>query len=162
MRRAVAVAALGLAGCKEAKPPVADTAATAATSAAVAPGGAPTCARTGHWTDCQIRIRLEQSGLAPQKTDKPVGDLPKIDGTPILVTIGNAGLAAYLYADTMARHRAAASLDTLKFIPQSKPVGMRGEATVIQNDNLLALLYSKNDHQRERVSDAITAGPSQP
>jgi hypothetical protein len=33
---------------------------------------------------------------------------------------------------------------------------------VIENDNLLALLFGKNEHQRERVSDALTAGPPQP
>ena len=36
---------------------------------------------------------------------------------------------------------------------------MRGETTAIQNDNLLALLFSRNEQQRERVSDALTAGP---
>ena len=39
---------------------------------------------------------------------------------------------------------------------------MLSRATVIQNDNLLALLYSKNEQQRERVSDALMAGPPQP
>jgi hypothetical protein len=33
---------------------------------------------------------------------------------------------------------------------------------VIENDNLLALLFSKNEQQIERVSDALTAGPPQP
>jgi hypothetical protein len=28
--------------------------------------------------------------------------------------------------------------------------------------NLLAVLRSRNDHQRERVSDALSAGPPQP
>jgi hypothetical protein len=162
MRRAAVVALLGVA-CGRAKSPAADTAvaATSNAPAAGAPAG-PTCARTGHWTECQIRIRLDQSGLAPAKAEKSVGDLPKIEGSPLVMMVGNAGLAVYLYTDTVARHRAGAALDTLQFIPQTKTVGIRGEATVIQNDNLLALLFSKNDHQRERVADAITAGPSQP
>jgi hypothetical protein len=32
---------------------------------------------------------------------------------------------------------------------------------LIRNANLLAILHSRNDHQRERVSDALTAGPPQ-
>jgi hypothetical protein len=36
------------------------------------------------------------------------------------------------------------------------------QATVIENDNLLALLFSQNDQQIERVSDALTAGAPQP
>ncbi|MDB4915668.1 MAG: hypothetical protein JWM95_3312 [Gemmatimonadetes bacterium] len=162
MRRALALAVFA-AACGRSKAPPADTAAaTAANTATAAPSVGPTCARTGHWTECQIRIRLDQSGLAPARAEKGVGDLPKIEGTPITLMIGNAGLALYIYGDTLSRHRAGALLDTVKFIPQTKPVGMRGEVTVIQNDNLLALLFSKNDHQRERVADAITAGPSQP
>ena len=39
---------------------------------------------------------------------------------------------------------------------------MKSETTVIQSDNVLVLLFSKNEHQRERVADAITAGPPQP
>lgn len=161
MQRGV-VALMLVAGCGKAKSPPADSAVAASTAAPTVAAAGPTCARTGHWTECQVRIRLEQSGLAPQKAEKSVGDLPKIEGTPITLAIGNAGIALYLYPDTMARHKAGASLDTLHFITQSQTVGIRGEATVIQNDNLLALLFSKNDHQRERVSDAITAGPSQP
>ena len=91
-----------------------------------------------------------------------LGDLPVI-GVPVTTyAIGNAGLAVYLFADTVARHSAVARLDTSKFIPPSRAVGMRGEATFIASDNMLALLFSRNEHQRERVADAIMAGPPQP
>jgi hypothetical protein len=39
---------------------------------------------------------------------------------------------------------------------------MKAETTLIENDNALVLLFSQNEHQRERVADAITAGPPQP
>lgn len=109
-----------------------------------------------------MRIRLEQSGLAPQSGSDKVGDLPKLDVKPVALTLGNAGLAFYVYTDTVSRHRAGASLDTAQFIAQTRPVSMKSETTLIQNDNVLVLLFSKNEHQRERVSDAITAGPPQP
>jgi hypothetical protein len=38
---------------------------------------------------------------------------------------------------------------------------MRAEPTLIASENLLAILRSRSDHQRERVSDALTAGPPQ-
>ena len=120
------------------------------------------CQRTGHWRGCTGRIRLEQSGLAPLPGADKVSDLPKFSRQPVLLTLGNAGAAIYLFADTLARHGAAVTLDTAKFIPQTRPVSIKSETTVIQNDNVLVLLFSKNEHQRERVSDAITAGPPQP
>ena len=151
--------------CGRARAPAVDSATSSPVATARAPSSAgAACPRTGHWSECQVRIRLEQSGLAPRVTTEKAGDLPVLDGAgkPLTFMVGNAGLALYIYPDTATRHRAAASLDTTTFIPQSRPIGMRGETTVIQNDNLLALLFSRNEHQRERVSDAITAGAPQP
>jgi hypothetical protein len=151
-----------LASCGRGKSPASDTPAAKQAAAPVAAGGAPLCPRTGHWSECTVRIRLDQSGLAPQSGSEKVGDLPKLDVKPITLSLGNAGVAIYLYSDTTSRHAAAASLDTAKFIAQTRPLSMKGETTLIQNDNVLVLLFSKNEHQRERVSDAITAGPPQP
>ena len=39
---------------------------------------------------------------------------------------------------------------------------IKRERTLIENANLVGLLTSLNSHQRERVSDALTAGPPQP
>ena len=151
-----------LAACGRGKAPASDTPAAQQAATAVAAGGAPTCQRTGHWSECTVRIRLEQSGLAPQSGSDKIGDLPKLDVKPVTLTLGNAGLAFYLYPDTVLRHAAAASLDTATFIAQTRPISMKAETTLIQNDNVLVLLFSKNEHQRERVSDAIMAGPPQP
>jgi hypothetical protein len=152
-----------LSGCGRSDSPKVDSALSPASQSAALPGQPkPACPKTGHWSDCQVKLRLEQSGLAPQIATEKLDDLPSLPGTPTSFHVGNSGLAIYLYADSAARHRAAATLDTMKFIPPSKPVGMRGEATVIANDNMLALLFSRNEHQRERVADAITAGAPQP
>jgi hypothetical protein len=159
--RALALFAFALTGCSREATPSRDTAVTA-TAVSQSPAAAGTCPRTGHWGDCQLRARLAQAGLAPRTAEDDVGDLPKLDIAPIKLRLGNAGLAFYLYPDSTARKRAAAGLDTNRYIPQAKPVSMKGETTLIQNDNVLVLLFSKNDHQRERVSDAVTAGPPQP
>lgn len=120
------------------------------------------CPRTGHWSNCQVRRRLEQAGVAPQLAPKPEQELPRVDAAPTVYLVGNAELAVYLFTDTAARHRAARALDTLHFISASHGLTMRGEATAIESDNLLALLFSRKDQQRERVSDALGAGPPQP
>lgn len=158
---AMAVVLLGVACGRDKK--AADSTGTANSSAANAPAAAPgTCPRTGHWGDCQLRARLTQSGLAPASGSDKVGDLPALPVKPTTLTLGNAGLAFYVFPDTLARRRAAATLDTVKFIPQTRDVSIKNETTLIESDNLLVLLFSKNEHQRERVADAITAGPPQP
>lgn len=162
-RNGVAVVALAIAmsGCgrKQASP---DTAIAARSTIAAPAAGGPLCPRTGHWSECTVRIRLDQSGLAPQAGSDKIGDLPALAVTPTIMTLGNAGLAYYVFADTLARHAAAGGLDTTKYIAQTRPVSMKSETTLIQSDNVLVLLFSKNEHQRERVADAIMAGPPQP
>lgn len=157
-----ALVLLLVAGCGRAKAPAKDSAVAQATAATSTAGTGPTCQRTGHWSECTVRIRLDQSGLAPQTGADKVGDLPKLAPKPITLTIGNAGIAYYLFPDTVSRRAAAATLDTSRYIAQTRPISMKNETTLIENDNVLLLLFSKNEHQRERVADAITAGPPQP
>jgi hypothetical protein len=135
--------------------------AVAPATASPAPGTPrPACARTGHWIPCQVRERLERSGLVLR--DTTIEGLPATGVTPTVWRLGRGAVAVYLFPDSLARARAAARLDTVKYVPPSQPLTMYSEGTRIENDNLLALLFSKNDQQRERVSDALTAGPPQP
>ena len=154
---------LAVTGCGRERAPAQDSAGAAAIAASptTARAAGPACTRTGHWVACAVQTRLEQSGLAPLKADK-IDALPKVGPTPLLYRVGNAELAIFIFADTLARHRAAAALDTAAYIAPSRDLSMRNETTAIQNDNLLGLLYSRNEHQRERVADALTAGPPQP
>jgi hypothetical protein len=162
-RLALVLATLSLsAGCGKGEAPApASAAASASAGAAVAGTGKPLCPRTGHWTECLAFARLEQAGVAPRR-DSVLDGLPKLGVPPHIYLIGRNGVAVYLFADTLARARAARGLDTLHFIAPSAALTMRGETTVIQNDNLLALLFSRIDQQRERVSDAFMAGAPQP
>ena len=99
--------------------------------------------------------------MAP-RADSVSPELAPLGQTPTTYRVGNAALAIYLFPDESARALAATRLDSTKFVAPGATLSMRNEATAIQNDNLLALLFSRNDHQRERVSDALTAGPPQP
>jgi hypothetical protein len=124
-------------------------------------GGKPACPGTGHWTECAVLKRLEAAGVAPQVA-KDLPDLPDVGAKPMLFKVGKSGLAVYLFPDSGARAVAARALDTLRYVSAAKELTMRGETTAIQSDNLLALLYSRSEQQRERVSDALMAGPPQP
>lgn len=164
-RHAVLLAAHALASaCGRERAPRADSASSvtaAASTSSGAGGGArkPLCPGNGHWAACSVRERIDRAGLAP--FDSVITGLPALGPAPLTLRVNKAGLAIYLFADSAARARAAAQLDTIRFVASSAPLTVRSEATVIQNDNLLALLFSKNDHQRERVADALMAGPPQ-
>jgi hypothetical protein len=162
--RGAVAAALLAAGCTRERAPTPDSAAGAVRVSVIRTNDLkPACPKTGHWSPCQVRTRLDQAGVAPRTADAgALGDLPPLGTTPIVYQVGSAGLAIYLFADTTARSRASHSLDTTRFIGPARALSMRGEATAIESDNLLALLFSRNEQQRERVSDALTAGPPQP
>jgi hypothetical protein len=132
----------------------------AASSAALNEPRKAACPKTGHWIDCQVRERLIRSGLAPRDTSRDA--LPRLGPAPLVYRLGKGGLAVYLFADSAERARARTGLDTVKFVRAERGPTVLSQATVIENDNLLGLLFSKNEQQIERVSDALTAGPPQP
>jgi hypothetical protein len=136
-------------------PPAPGVASTAAA------GQKPACERTGHWIPCQVKDRIDRAGLTPRDTTAPE-ELPKLGPAPAIYRIGRSVLVVYLFNDSTARSTAGRQLDTTRYVPDTHPLTMLSKATVIQNDNLLALFFGKNEHQRERVSDALTAGPPQP
>ena len=107
--------------------------------------------------------RLERAGLAPtiDSTAKP--EESKLGGLPLLLKIGrNAQLEVHLYADSAARVAATAALDKSQFVGGTQSQTIKRERTLIESANLVGFLTSINAHQRERVSDALTAGPPQP
>jgi hypothetical protein len=120
------------------------------------------CPATGRWALCSVMERLDRAGLAPRRdsTDAEVRLAPL---TPVgtRLRVGAAELDVFLYGDAPAREKDEARLDKSKFIEAAADPTLRGEATLIRNGNLLAILRSRSNHQRERVSDAITAGPPQ-
>ena len=86
-------------------------------------------------------------------------DLPPLTQRGTRLLLGNAQLDVFVFADAATREREESRLDRSKYIEATDEPTLRGEATLIRNANLLAVLHSRNDHQRERVSDALSAGP---
>lgn len=158
---AVALAIALMSGCGKDDAAARDSAAAAAIVASAAANAAPPppCPPTGHWQPCAVKERLKQTGLAPR--DSVIADTVKLGPTPTVYVAGGSALAVYLFPDSIARRLAAATLDSTKFIAPEAALTMRHEATAIQNDNLLAILYTLRSQQRERVSDALMGGPPQ-
>lgn len=136
--------------------------APAATQTVATPTGKGNCPKNGQWSECAVFDRLDHAGLAPRR-DSTAGvvDLAPLTQRGTRLLIGNAELDVFIYPDTARRVQDEARLDRSKYIEATDEPTLRGEATLIRNANLLAVLRSRNDHQRERVSDALSAGPPQ-
>ncbi len=119
------------------------------------------CPPDGKWKECSLAERLLRSGLVVRRDSAPAReDSVAIPG--VLYHIGIANLEVFFFADSMARKSAVARLDTARFVGYDQSQTSKGERSLIQSANLLALLDSRRDQQRERIGDAITAGPPQP
>jgi hypothetical protein len=120
----------------------------------------PVCPATGAWQMCSVVERLDRAGLAPRQERGRVLEAP-LSSPGVAILLGKSELRIFLYADRAARERDQAKLDPTKYVAASQPLSMQAEPTLIASENLLAILWSRSDHQRERVSDALTAGPPQ-
>jgi hypothetical protein len=120
----------------------------------------PACPATGAWQLCSVIERLDRAGLAPRPEPGRVLEAP-LARPGIAILVGRSELRIFLYADRAARERDQAKLDPTKYAAASEALSMNAEPTLIASENLLAILRSRSDHQRERVSDALTAGPPQ-
>lgn len=125
--------------------------------------GSPDCPATGKWARCSLLYRLERSGIAPRVDSAGKPSVIVLSGEPVVVRFGvNSVLDLYVYSDSTARIADAAKLDRTQFVGATAPQTIRREQTLIENNNVIAILTSINDRLRERVSDAITAGAPQP
>jgi hypothetical protein len=120
----------------------------------------PVCPATGQWQLCSVIERLDRAGLAPRQKPGRVLEAP-LSSPGIAILLGKSELRIFLYADRAARERDQAKLDATKYMAASQPLSMQAEPTLIVSENMLAILRSRSDQQRERVSDALTAGPPQ-
>ena len=127
--------------------------------------GDSACPANGLWAQCAVLYRLERAGLAPHldSTEKVEEKSIGSRATSFVAKIGKlARLEVFLYPDSTARIADEAHLDRTQFINATQEQTIKRERTLIENANLVGLLTSLNSHQRERVSDALTAGPPQP
>ncbi len=135
----------------------------ASSPVAAATAGVGKCPATGQWAECSILYRLERSGFVA-KIDS--GAKPKeraLTGKPLVMTIGRgATLEVYVYPDSATRVADGAKLDRAHLVNATAEQTIERERTLIESSNIIGLLTSLSGHQRERVSDALMAGPPQP
>ena len=122
---------------------------------------AASCPATGQWTECAVFQRLDRAGLAPRR-DSGGATEPPLTVPGLLLRVNTSELELYIYADTKSREREEATLERSKYVDYATPLAMQPLPTLIRSANLIAILHSRNDHQRERVADALIAGPPQP
>lgn len=130
----------------------------------IAPGG-PRCPATGLWAECSVLYRLDRAGIAPhlEPNEKVQEKSLGTGATTFVMKIGaSARLEVFLYPDSTTRVADEAKLDRTQFVGATSEQTIKRERTLIENANLVGLLTSINSHQRERVSDALTAGAPQP
>jgi hypothetical protein len=158
---AVRVAALGVAllACRSREaapiPPPAER--TASTN--TLPPPLPTCPGTGHWEPCTVFDRLERAGLAPIRADSLRLAYLRVAGQTW--KIGRGTIHIFRYADSAARRADFLTLDSARIRPRGDSIPVWGDsATLLVNDNLLAILLSGNAQHVERVTLALTAGPT--
>lgn len=163
-RVAALILAAAVAACSKAPPPRApETAAANRGETAAATADVTSCPATGYWAQCSVLHSLDRAGLAPHLDSTATPDEKALSGSSFVVKIGStARLEVFLYADSAARLADEKKLDKSKLVGATAPQTILRERTLIENANLVGLLTSINDHQRERVSDALTAGPPQP
>ena len=87
---------------------------------------------------------------------------PPLTARGSLVRVGRAELELYLYPDAASREADQRRLDPTRYVTYGGTQTLRAEPTLIGNANLIAILHSNSSKQRERVGDALTAGPPQP
>ena len=105
-------------------------------------------------------IALERAGLAPRR-DSASATESGLSFPGMLVRLGRAELSVFLYADEASRVADETRLDRSNIVEAGQPLGIGQERTLIHAVNLLALLKTLNEHQRERVTDVLLAGPPQ-
>jgi hypothetical protein len=137
----------------------------ASNTAGTAPG--PDCPANGLWAKCSVLYRLDRAGLAPRLDSTEKVEEKSLGGTgtatTFVVKIGKlARLEVFLYPDSAARIADEKKLDRTQFVGPTAEQTIKRERTLMESANFIGLLTSINAHQRERVSDALMAGPPQP
>jgi len=163
MRAPVTVCIAFVIGCGKSDVPPAKGDSTAAKPAAVVAAPAdPKCPATGLWAECSALYRLERAGLAPRVDSAATPAEKSLAVHPLVIKIGlSSSLELYVYPDSTARIADAKKLDRTQLIGPGATQTIKRERLLIENANLIGLLTSLNEHQRERVADALLAGPPQ-
>jgi hypothetical protein len=131
--------------------------------AAVVPAAGDTsCPNTGLWARCSVFKSLERAGLNTHADSAQVIVEKPLVVPAVEIPIARGHIRIFLYADSNSRRRDAAKLDRKQFILAVQEPGFARERTLIENANLLVLMDVARSLNRERIANALMAGPPQP
>ena len=147
-------------GEKDAGPGADGTPAIAA-AAAPAPGDT-SCPANGLWARCSAIKAIDRAGLNTHADSaKDVReDALSIPGFELPISRGRVRF--FVYADSGSRRRDQMKLDSTRYVIPPREPGLRGERVLIPSANLLVLMDVGNSRNRERIANALMAGPPQP
>lgn len=145
-----------------AKKPGGETANSPPILAATSTGSKTDCLTTGLWAECSVLMRLERAGLVVRAESLAEVREPALTIAGKRLPIARGEVAMFIYADTSSRSRDQRKLDpTLFMTPDAQPSLVK-RRTLIANQNLLVLMDVVNETNRERIANALMAGPPQP
>lgn len=122
---------------------------------------APPCPATGLWSECTLVERLEQAGLVLTPDQKPATEEP-LQRQGLGFAARNATMEAYFYPSQTDRERDQRRLSPGDYLREDQAPGPVHKPTIVVSNNLLVILDTQRERQRERITLAITAGPPQP
>jgi hypothetical protein len=141
--------------------PAVDTSQPILAAAPVAPGDS-TCPATGLWARCSVLKSLERAGLNTHADSAQDVTEPPLAISGFEIPIGRGRIRVFLYADSNSRRRDQAKLDPKAFVSPNREPGIARERTLVPSANLLVLMNVLGSLNRERIANALMAGPPQP
>ncbi len=105
------------------------------------------------WTLANLEEALRKNRLNPVRGGRV--RQPFLGGEGVLYQIGQAELQVYLYADAGAVARDTDPLDTTRVAPPTMQVSWRMPPTLIVDNNMAAILLTRDDSLRRKIRAAI-------
>jgi hypothetical protein len=119
------------------------------------------CPVTGLWSQCLLFKRLERMGLTFHPESLTDAREPRLSIIGRRLPIAHGDMTFFIYADTGSRARDQANLDSTAFISPARETSVR-DRTLMPSQNMLVILRVYNGTNRERLANAVMAGPPQP
>lgn len=105
------------------------------------------------WNLASVEEVLRKAGLNPVR--KGTIRQPFLPGAGVLYEVGRAELQVYIYADAGAVARDTDPLDTSRVAPPTMQISWRMPPALIVDNNLVAILLTRDESLRRRVKVAI-------
>ncbi len=109
------------------------------------------------WTQANFEEAFRQSGLSPIRRSSVRQPFMGVEG--VLYRVEQAEVQVYLYADAVAVARDTDPLDTTRVAPPTMQVSWRMPPTLIVDNNLAAILLTRDDALRQKIRAVIEKSP---